>query len=123
MLHHDNSPAQASLLICEILDENETTVAPQPPYSPDIAPADFLLFSKLKSTLNVLRFESVDWIEENSLTEPRAIKKKSFQDYFQTEKNAGRIILKVEGSTLKVTRPTRFSISGIKFYLKCLGTF
>jgi hypothetical protein len=77
MLHHDNSPAQASLLIREILDENVTTVAPQPPYSPDIAPADFLLFPKLKSTLKVLLFESVEGIEENSLTEPRAIAKKN----------------------------------------------
>ena len=50
MLHHDNSPSHASLLIREFLAKQETIVVPQPPYSPDLAPADFFLFPKLKST-------------------------------------------------------------------------
>jgi hypothetical protein len=41
MLHHDNAPAHTSLLIREFLAKHETTVVPQPPYSPDLAPADF----------------------------------------------------------------------------------
>jgi transposase len=60
MLHHDNAPERASLLICEFLAENETTVVPQPPYSPDHAPADFFLFPKLKSTLKGRRCESTE---------------------------------------------------------------
>jgi transposase len=72
MLHHDNAPAHASL-IREILAKNETTVVPQPPYSLDIAPADLFLFPKLKSTLKGRRFESIEEIEENSLTELRPI--------------------------------------------------
>jgi transposase len=51
MLHHDNASAHASLLIREFLAKDETTIMPQPPYSPDLAPADFFLFPKLKSTL------------------------------------------------------------------------
>jgi transposase len=51
MLYHDNALAHASLFIREILAKNETTVVPQPPYSPDLASADFFLFPKLKSTL------------------------------------------------------------------------
>jgi transposase len=51
MLHHDNASAHASLLIHEFLAKNETTIMPQPPYSPDLAPADFFLFPTLKSTL------------------------------------------------------------------------
>jgi histone-lysine N-methyltransferase SETMAR len=50
MLHNENAWAHASLLMREILDKNESTVVPQPPYSPDLAPADFFLFPKLKST-------------------------------------------------------------------------
>jgi hypothetical protein len=42
---------------------NTTTFLPQPPYSPDLAPADFFLFPKLKSTLKGRRFESVDAIK------------------------------------------------------------
>ena len=56
MLHHDNAPAHASLLIREFLTKHETTVVPQPPYSPDLAPADFFLFQKLKSSLKVADF-------------------------------------------------------------------
>jgi len=56
MLHHDNAPAHASLLIRESFTKHETTVVPQPPYSPDLAPADFFLFLKLKSSLKGRRF-------------------------------------------------------------------
>jgi transposase len=76
MLHHDIAPAHASLLIREFLAKNESTVVPQPPYSPDLAPADFFLFLKLKSMLKGRRFESIEEIEENSLTELLAIQKK-----------------------------------------------
>ena len=48
MLHHDNAPAHASLLIREFLTKHEKTLEPQLPYSPDLAPADFFLFPKLK---------------------------------------------------------------------------
>jgi transposase len=65
------------LLIREFFAKNETTVVPQPPYSPDLAPANFFLFPKLTSTLKGRRFESIEEIEKNSLTELRAIKKNS----------------------------------------------
>jgi transposase len=88
MLHHDNEPVHVSLLIHEFLAKNETTVVAQPPYSPDLAPTDFFRFPKLKSTLKGRRFESIEEIEENSLTELRAFpNKKSFQDCFQNCKN------------------------------------
>jgi len=56
MLHHDNVPAHISLLIREFLTKHEKTVVPQPPYSPYLAPADFFLFPKLKSSLNFADF-------------------------------------------------------------------
>ena len=40
MLHHDSAPADASLLIRSYLVK-QTSVVPYPPYSPDLAPADF----------------------------------------------------------------------------------
>jgi histone-lysine N-methyltransferase SETMAR len=51
MLHQDNAPAHASLLIRIYLAKHQTSVVPHPPYSPDLAPADFFLFPKLKTTL------------------------------------------------------------------------
>jgi transposase len=75
-----------SLLVCEFLAKHKTTVVPQPPYSPDFAPADFLLFPKLKSTLKGHRFQTIVEIEENSLWYLRAILQKAFQDAFQNWK-------------------------------------
>ena len=43
--------ADTSLLIHEFLMKHEMTIVPQPPYSPDLAPADFFLFPKWKSSL------------------------------------------------------------------------
>ena len=51
ILHHDNAPAHASLLIHSFLAKHQTSFMPHPPYSPDLAPADFFLFPKFKNTL------------------------------------------------------------------------
>jgi len=48
MLHHDNAPTDASLLIRSYLAKHQTSVVLLPPYSPDLAPANFFLFPKLK---------------------------------------------------------------------------
>jgi histone-lysine N-methyltransferase SETMAR len=48
MLHHDNTPAQTSLLISEFLTKHEATLVPQPPYSPDLAPADVFFCSEVE---------------------------------------------------------------------------
>jgi transposase len=82
MLHHDNAPAHTLLLVCEFLAKHETTVIPQPPYSPDLAPADSPA-PKLKSTLKGYRFETIEEIEENSLWDIRTIMQNVFQDTFQ----------------------------------------
>jgi hypothetical protein len=51
---------------------------PQPPYSPNLAPCDFWLFSKLKMGLRGRRFATVDDIKENAEVGLHAIKKKRF---------------------------------------------
>jgi transposase len=64
LLHHDNPPAHSSLLIRDFLTKHETTLVPQPPYSPDLAPADFFLFTKLKFVLKGRRFEPVEGLNK-----------------------------------------------------------
>jgi transposase len=99
MLHHDNAPPHTSLLIREFMAKQETIVVPQPPYSPDLAPAEFSLFPKLKSTLKGHRFQTVEEIKENSLQDLRTIPQNTFRNW----KNAGSGVSTVEGSTLKET--------------------
>ncbi|UYV70253.1 hypothetical protein LAZ67_7002288 [Cordylochernes scorpioides] len=50
ILHHDNAPAHTALKISKFLQDHSTSVFPQPPYSPDLAPCDFFLFGKLKKS-------------------------------------------------------------------------
>ena len=83
MLHHDDEPAHASPLIRSYLAKHQTSVVPYPPYSPDLAPADFFLFPKLKATLKVRRFQTIEEIQVNVIRELRAITKSAFQEAFQ----------------------------------------
>ena len=54
-----------------------------PPYSPDLAPADFFLFPKLKTTLKGRRFQTTEEIQENATIELRAISSNAFQGAFK----------------------------------------
>ena len=51
ILHHDNGPAQSAPIVHEFLARNSITVLEHPPYSPDLAPCNFFLFSKCKLVL------------------------------------------------------------------------
>ncbi|UYV68058.1 hypothetical protein LAZ67_5002934 [Cordylochernes scorpioides] len=50
ILHHDNAPAQTALKISKFLQDHSTSVFPQPPYSPDLAPCDFFLLESSKKS-------------------------------------------------------------------------
>jgi hypothetical protein len=47
ILQHDNAPAHDALRGREFLAKNSITKMDHPPYSPDLAPCDFWLFSKV----------------------------------------------------------------------------
>ena len=48
--------AHTLMLVREFLFKNKTVIMPQPPYSPDLASADFSLFPKLKTPMKGKRF-------------------------------------------------------------------
>ena len=56
-LCHDNVPAHASRLV-QSLAKHQITQETQIPYSPDLEPCNFWLFSKLKSPLKWKRFQA-----------------------------------------------------------------
>ena len=103
MRHHDDAPANAPFLTREILMTHETTVVPQPPFSPDLAPADFFFFPKFKSSLKGRRFQTVEEIEENSIGTLAQSRKTRSRTHSRTGKKVGRGVSRVEGSTLKET--------------------
>lgn len=86
-LHHDNAPSHTALVLRDFFIKNSMHIVPQPPYSPDLAPCDFWLFSKLKRPLRGHRFESTDEIKEKSKKELKAIPTIEFQKCFEEWKN------------------------------------
>jgi len=72
-----------SLLIRSYLAKHQTSVVSYPPYSQDLAPADFFLFLKLKTILKGHRFQTIEDIKENVIRELRAITESAFQEVFK----------------------------------------
>jgi transposase len=50
-LLHDNAPSHNATIVKQFLAQQKVTVLDRPPYSPDLAPADYFLFQKMKSHL------------------------------------------------------------------------
>jgi transposase len=82
-LHHDNAPSHTSLVVQQFLAEKNIPVITQPPYSPDLAPSDFWLFSTLKMGLKGKRFATVEDIKSNATAELRKTPKGAFRRCFQ----------------------------------------
>ncbi|UYV65470.1 hypothetical protein LAZ67_3004454 [Cordylochernes scorpioides] len=82
ILHHHNAPAHTALKISKFLQDHSTSVFPQPPYSPDLAPCDFFLFGKLKKKLKCRKFQSIEEIKVESKKAMKAIPKTDYQRCF-----------------------------------------
>ena len=63
------------MLVSEFLAKNKTVIMPQPPYSPDLARADFFLFPKLKTPMKGKHFATIGEINEKLKQELLAIPK------------------------------------------------
>ncbi len=50
-LHWDNAPVHTAATVVDFLAAKGVKTVPHPPYSPDLAPADFFLFPKMKAEL------------------------------------------------------------------------
>ena len=65
LLHHDNAPAHMSLLVRNFLVNNNTVIMPQPSYSPDFCPCNFLV-SKTEETHERTNI-CYDWGDKNCI--------------------------------------------------------
>jgi histone-lysine N-methyltransferase SETMAR len=68
ILHDDNAPCHRALLVREFLANRNMLSLPHQPYSPDLAPADFFLFPKMKIQLKGRRVQTVAEIQPESQT-------------------------------------------------------
>jgi hypothetical protein len=60
LIHHDKVSAHTLLRISQFLVRKDIADWDHPPYFPDLAPANFWLFSKLKEWLKGKRFSDVE---------------------------------------------------------------
>ena len=58
--HQDNVPVHNSILVTDCLTKMDIKTVPRPPYSPDLALCDFLLFPKLRGC----RYETIEEMKE-----------------------------------------------------------
>ena len=79
---HDNAPAHRAVTTNEFLAKHNIPLLSQPPYSPDLAPCDFL-FPQLKKTMKGRRFDYVEDIQANATRQLRAIIKSDYQRCFR----------------------------------------
>lgn len=63
-IHFDNCPSHKKANVIQFLNDKKFTNVPQPPYSPDLAPSDYYLFSKLKDKLKGRTFKTAEEIQE-----------------------------------------------------------
>lgn len=64
LVHFDNAPAHTAKVTLDYLASHNLKTMDHPPYSPDLAPCDFWLFSRLKRSLRGRRFADEDEVEE-----------------------------------------------------------
>ena len=81
--HYDNAPAHTSMLVRTFLAKNKTVIRPQPPYLPDLAPAEFFPFPELKTPTKGKRFATIEEIKEKSKQEMLAVPLGAFQKCFE----------------------------------------
>ncbi len=81
-LHMDNAPAHRSHLVQGYLAQHKWPVLKHLPYSPDLSPADFFLFPRLKKKLWGTHHGSVDRLKELIWQEVGLISHQEWQNCF-----------------------------------------
>ena len=62
-LLHDNTPSHNAAIVKKFLPNRNVAVLHHPPYSPDLAPANYFLFPKLKFSLKGQHFQTLEEIQ------------------------------------------------------------
>jgi hypothetical protein len=82
-LLHDIAPVHSSGVVSEFLAKQGSPVLSYTPYSPNLAPADFL-FPKLEIAMKGMRFEAVSLIHWTVARELKAVWEEAFSRAFSS---------------------------------------
>jgi hypothetical protein len=91
-------PCHAAPSFREFLAKHSIPVVPHPPYSPDLAPCNLLLFPRLKSTLKEKRFQDFMEMQLNTTQQLQTIPKQAYQTYIEKWKDRWNCCILSAGS-------------------------
>jgi len=97
ILHHDNAPAHATFSVAQVLTSKGITMIPQPPFSPDLAPCDFILFQKANSTMKGHHFESTEDIQRSVTQALNDIPQAAFQECYKQWQHRWKTCVQAQG--------------------------
>jgi hypothetical protein len=83
--------------VCDFLARKGITVLDHTPYSPDLAPADFWLFPKVKLAMKEDHHDTIQDIQRECTTVLNAIPKKEYSDCFRKLSNRFQLCIDSEG--------------------------
>ncbi len=87
LIHMDNASPHRSNIVRGTLQSMNWSILKHPPYSPDLSPADFFLFPRLKKRLKGIQFHTLEALREQVDTELGLIAswewKKCFDDWIK----------------------------------------
>jgi len=75
ILQHGNAPPHRARQTVDKIEEMGWELLQHPPYSPDLAPSDFHLFGPLKESLEGIKFENNEDVQQHVLQFLRATDK------------------------------------------------
>ena len=82
LLSHDNVPPHCSLTVKKYLVRHSDSTLKRPPYSPNLAPADFYLFHWVKMKLKGNHFVNSDEMIKSTTRQLKDLSENGFQMYF-----------------------------------------
>jgi len=108
-------PSHNATIIKQFLAQRNVTVLDHPPYSPDLAPADYFLFSKMKSHLKGRLFDSISDIQTAVTSTLNTTAKDDFYKDIQKLYDVQICVYSYKGSVSKTKQKSVISFTQILF--------
>ncbi len=102
VLHHDNAPSHTAARTLALIGESGIDLLAHPQYSPDLAPADFFLFSILKQKLCRRKFATIPEVQDEVCRIFKAIDEEDFTSAIRELGIRWKKCIKAEGSFFEV---------------------
>jgi len=100
-LLHDNASSHNATIVKQFLAQRKVTVLDHPPYSPDLEPANYFLFRKVKSQLKGGLFDSISDIQKAVTSTLNTTAKDDFYKGIQKLYDRANLCVQLEGTIVK----------------------